>query len=105
MTFDELINSLMSRGIEVTLTIKNGTIWYDLNTGMKSHLRIAKHDDETFKYEARYTEGTEELSWKCLVYLAQHCLCGREYMRSAWQLLLEEEGLIEIETRTKVIIK
>lgn len=105
MTFDELIESLLNRSIEVTLTMKDDVIWYDLNTGMKSHLRIAKHDDETFKYDTRYSEGTEELSWKCLTYLARHCLHGREYMSSAWQLLLQEEGFIEIETTTKVIIK
>lgn len=103
MTFDELIESLMNRGIEVTLTMKDDIIWYDLNTGMKSHLRIARHNTETFKYETRYSDGIEELSWKCLIYIARHCLHGREYMTRAWQLILQEEGLIE--TTTKVIIK
>ena len=107
MDFVDVIYYLLSEGIDITLKKIDGNVWYDLNTGMKSKLWIAPTTNGEFKFSTRYSEGVEELSIRHLLYLARHCLHGRDYMSSAWRNLLIKEGLIEVETETvtKVVLK
>ena len=58
MTFDEMIAKLLDNGIEIVLKKEDGVVWYDLQTGMKSELLIAKSPnpggDETAISKGRY---------------------------------------------------
>lgn len=105
MDFVDIIDRLLNEGIEITLKKIDGNVWYDLNTGMKSHLWIAPATNGEFKFSTRYSEGVEELDINQLLHLARHCLHGRDYMNGNWQRLLEKEGLIETETVTRIVIK
>ena len=103
MTFDELIERLLHKNIQITLEIKDGVRWYNLNTGMKSDLCIAEKDDTEIRYETRYfINGIEELTWNAVMKLAYSCMRGREYMQHSWQTLLTEEGLLKQSTKGKI---
>ncbi len=98
MTFEELIDKLLDNGIEITLIKKEGVVWYDLNTQMKSDLLVAKPLDsehgEIAITQGRYGHEGVIYDWSCLVKEVRGCLHGRDFMNGAWQeLLMKEEAL------------
>ena len=101
--FNALIYKMMEKDVNVSLLLIGDDIWYDLNTGMKSILYITPHEDNTIRYADRYNSGVVGTTWPAILMLAKQCLYGRDYMHSAWQAILIEEGLIKLETTTKVI--
>lgn len=100
--FNALIYKLMEKGVSINLFLKDNTIWYDLNTGMKSSLHITPHHGD-IQYEGRYDSGVVVATWPAILMLAKQCLYGREYMSHAWQAILISENLLKLETTTKVI--
>lgn len=90
---DQLIDRLLDNRIEITLRKVQGTIHYDLNTGMKSGLEIWLNADQ-IHWEGRYSSGTIS-SWEDLIDVAADCMCGREYASTSWlKLLVDENKLI-----------
>lgn len=106
MTFDEMIDKLLDNGIEITLKKQDGVVWYDLNTGMKSHLWIAKSPDpggdETAIAKGRYGCKGSIDTWSDLLFEVKGCLHGRDFMHSAWKELLVKEDMLEVITTTTV---
>lgn len=104
MTFEEMIDKLLDNGIQITLHKIDGIIWYDLNTGMKSHLWIAKSPfvggDETAIYQGRYDRRGSIDTWRDLMYTAKACLHGNQYMYHAWSNLLQKEDVLKATTTT-----
>lgn len=106
MTFDEMIDKLLDNGIEITLKKENGVVWYDLNTGMKSHLWIAKSPnpggDETGITQGRYEHKGSFDTWYDLLWEVRGCMHGRDFMHSAWRDLLVKEGVLKVIASTAV---
>ena len=69
--FYDLIVRLLQAGLDINLRYVDETIWYDLNIGMKSDLKIT-YIDGKYLYKGRYSEisGTfddiDDLVMKCV---------------------------------------
>lgn len=100
MHFQEMIEELAMRSIEITIMKVNEYIWYNLNTGMKSHLWIRSDNSGSKYYEARYNKSGCFNDLDELYQIAKECLCGRDYLHHAWQKILVEEGLISVQYNT-----
>jgi hypothetical protein len=101
MNFDQIIDRLLDEGIEIRLSKKEGLRWYDLDTGMKSGLSIAKNNDGLCLYQRRYDEG-EFGDYFDLLELVKGCRCGNDYANPKWVELLVSEGLLTKVTKTTV---
>ena len=104
MSFQEMIEELVHRGIEVTLMKVNEHIWYNLNTGMKSHLWIRPGSFGVNFYEARYDESGTFTDLDELFQIAKNCMHGRDYLHHGWQKVLVEEGLITVQYHNTRIV-
>lgn len=103
MALEKIIEKLLDAEIEITLTKKDGVVWYNLNTQMKSGLSVSKQKNEFF-YKARYSEGNFE-DYEDVLFLAKECLHGRDFANEKWIDLLKKEGVLQVETETKVSYK
>lgn len=114
---DKIIEYFVDKGIEITIDKhEDYGIYYDLNTGMKSHchlvfkggyIRIHKrYGDVTAiitsmeDFEFQLDNIINEICWE-----VKDCLCGRDYMSSYWADLLVELGLLTKHVETVVTYK
>ena len=82
--FEDLIDELLREGLDISLFYADDTRWYDLNTGMKSDLKIALVGDRCI-YKGRYTEIYGEIDdIHDIRRVGERCLCGRDYMSGSW---------------------
>jgi hypothetical protein len=102
MTFDAIIDNLMDKNITISLLKEDGVVWFDLHTGMKSHLHIAKGENGKHKYRARYGVAGEFETFDELARIAASCMCGRDYLSDAWELILIDAGCLQKITQTTV---
>lgn len=83
--FDEMLMKVLKSGVDVTMTMVDDVLWYDLNTGMKSEMMV------TFTarclYKSRYESGTV-FNFDHLLSLVEDCKCGRDFMNPQWEKLL-----------------
>ena len=98
MTFQQILHKLLENNIEIVMSKVNSTVWYNLDTRMKSDLLIAEKDGK-FIYKARYSAGEFE-TYKELLGLATDCLHGRDFANSRWVSLLVSEGYLRATTTT-----
>lgn len=78
-------------------TDKEGKIYLDLNTGMKSHAHMYIFPDHII-IRKRYNESVlidldtsvEDHVWGSIIRAIESCACGREYVSYGWARLLEE---------------
>jgi hypothetical protein len=103
MTFQKIISRLLDEKITITIFKEDGLIWYDLNTGMKSHLYIA--DDGEFKYKGRYDKEGEFETFEDLLSIVSGCRYGRDFANEDWMNLLVKEELLEKVVETKITYK
>lgn len=111
---DQIIEYLVNKGIDITISkSKDYGVYYDLNTGMKSHCHLVFKGDYIHIHK-RYGDVTSivtsmedfefqldniinEICWE-----VKDCLCGRDYMSSYWADLLVELGLLKKHVETVV---
>ena len=93
MTFQEIISRLLDEKISITLFKEDNVVWYDLNTGMKSHLHIA--DDGEFKYKGRYNKEGKFETFDDLLSIVSGCRYGRDFANANWMDLLVKEEVLE----------
>lgn len=87
--------------------------YYDLNTGMKSHAHVVFLEDmleihkryDTIEYVSmnrHFDDVIDQICWA-----VKDCLCGRDYLSSAWESILVDGGYLkkQVETTTKVSYK
>lgn len=88
--FQQLLVDLMQKGLEIKMFMEQDTLWFDLNTGMKSHLHITFDEGaECARYRARYDEtGTIE-DWDDLMIVVRDCDHGRGFANYAWHEILK----------------
>lgn len=82
--FYDLIVNLLQEGLDINMRYVDETIWYDLNTGMKSDLKIT-YIDGKFLYKGRYSEISGVFDdIDDLRSIGRECMCGRDYMSGCW---------------------
>lgn len=88
--FNEMIEKVLSEGIEVTMSMDKETkiVWYDMNTQMKSELQIA-HDGEKCVFKARYNHTGEIRDYDDLLDEVRGCEHGRDFGNEVWFKVLE----------------
>ena len=99
--FDTLIETLVTKGIEITIKLDESKIVYDLNTEMKSHLYL--HYDATenlCRCFGRYENEGIITDYNDLLWEVKSCLHGRDFGNSVWTDLLIEERVLEVEVIT-----
>lgn len=109
---DQIIEYLVNKGIDITISkSKDYGIYYDLNTGMKSHAHMVFVGmDDCIKIYMRYGEQdsvdlidkTLDEAIEDLCYIVKGCLHGRDFMSSNWADLLVELGILTKHVETKV---
>lgn len=98
----EWFNEILKAGVPVSIIYQNDEIWYDLNTGAKSHLHIRPTDDGKYAINTRY-DGTQVVSIRGIVdvvRLVRQCMCGLDYVNDSWINLMIKHGAAE-----EVVIK
>ncbi len=98
----QTMNSLALKGHSITIRSKDGKVFYDMDTMAKSHLHIyAIPVDNKLKWEARYDRAGEidletcgeNLEEEITNIVFNECLCGKDYVSSAWLERFSEYGL------------
>lgn len=112
---DKIIEYFVDKGIEITIgKHEDYGIYYDLNTGMKSHAHMVFVGmDDYIKVYMRYGEHdsvdlmnkTLEESIEDLCHIIKGCLHGRDFISSNWADLLVELGLLTKHVETVVTYK
>lgn len=100
----EWFTEILKAGVPVSIIYQNDEIWYDLNTGAKSHLHIQPLDNGKYAINTRY-DGLQVVSihnTDDVVRLVRHCMCGRDYANDGWINLMLKHGVAE-EVVTKTI--
>lgn len=110
---EELINLLVVNDIEITIR-NNGTygIYYDLNTGMKSHAYVVFEPEKILIY----TRGSDEPEVISLMHsldevvdalceIIKDCMWGRNSGNEVWMEFLVKKGVLEKEVKTHTTIK
>jgi len=98
--FDSIIDYLLDNSISITLSKDSkGVRWYDLNTQMKSDLKVSYQCGELC-YEGRYNiKGTcpnlTDLLWQL-----KECMCGRDFANPEMIRLLVKNGMLTVNTTT-----
>ena len=89
--FNQMIKKVLQNNIDVTMSMHSDhVIWYDLNTKMKSDLRIALIDGVCV-YQSRYDRGFI-LDFDQLLFQVSECICGRDFGNHHWFKLLADNG-------------
>ena len=89
--FAEMLMEVVKGGVEISMFYHKEGFWFNMNTGMKSHLFVTYDEEkEVCVYEGRYDvtgtiEDLDELLWA-----VRKCDYGRGFMNGAWVELLGE---------------
>jgi hypothetical protein len=98
--FDSIIDYLLSNNITLNLKLDTvGNRWYDLNTQMKSGLKVA-FVDGAMVYEGRYDVKGTLYDIDDLFVAVRDCMHGRDYACSNWIDLLVKHGSLTVKTET-----
>lgn len=111
----KLVNYLLENNIKLTIfyptniekheiTSDEKVLFIDLNTYMKSDVYIYEYKGNVYA-DTRYKTGLRIENLHDLLDCASDAICGRDFMSYNWQVLLEKEGYIEIETKQTQTIK
>lgn len=83
--FQELLVALMRKGLHIDMFMEKGVLWFNLNTGMKSHLHVKYNEDlQRAEYRARYDTRGVITDWDDLMIVVRECDHGRGFANSTW---------------------
>lgn len=103
MQVPEFIEELVKKGIEVTIGFSDKYgIYFDMNTGAKSHCHLVYNDKNILTAYMRYGEDETIRDLYDLYWCVKGCMYGRDYINSAWAKILVEEEILKKKTETKV---
>lgn len=96
MTQHPFILELMKLGVSVSLVLHSDEVFYDLNTGMKSHFHIHFYNDRngSVKTITRYNgeRMTNVYSIEDLIFMVRDCMCGRDFYNYEWDAVFKKYG-------------
>lgn len=98
-----IIEYFVNKGIHITIDkSEDYGIYYDLNTGMKSHahmvfhanfikiyMRYGEHNSVDITDKSSLDEVIEEIC-----YIVKGCMYGRDFLNGAWEKLLIEKDIL-----------
>lgn len=99
----KLIQALALKGHMITVQSKNGKMFYDMNTGAKSHLHVyAEEQSGKLLWEARYdqsgemelSDDVEQMVDDITSIVHSKCMCGRDFVNSSWLERFIEYGYV-----------
>ena len=109
---EEVIKSLVKRGVRgITVCVsRQGDLFYDLNTGAKSHLHLYEDFTLEGRYDHKYTldaYDTEDIEGILteVFFCFRDCLHGRAYYNDDWMKLGVSLGLVEEQVKTTTAYK
>ena len=90
---EEAILLVLNNGgiVDLILNKEYGYIEYNLNTGMKSGLRLYEKDNEVWTI-TRYNKEERMTEIDDILDTARDCLCHRDYAAYAWIKILKDYG-------------
>lgn len=92
--FQQMLVDLMKQGLHINMFMEEGTLWFDLNTGMKSHLHLKYNEKEgVAEYRGRYDATGVITDMDDLEITVRGCNHGRGFCNSAWHGILR--GILE----------
>ena len=77
--------------VDLNLNEEHGYIEYNLNTGMKSGLRLYEKGNEVWAI-TRYNDDERMTDINSILDTARDCLFGRDYAAYAWIKILNDYG-------------
>lgn len=89
--FQKLLMDLMRKGVRPEMFLEGGRVWFDLNTGMKSHLHIS-YDKGTVVYHGRYGVTGTISDWDALILVVRNCDYGRGFASYPWHYILNDDS-------------
>lgn len=109
VTVNELIKELLDRDVHVELELTEyGQLGYNVNTGAKSGLVLVEDSEQNWLmcFKRYDKDATISLNADLVTVLynltaeVKDCMCHRDYVSSAWLYIMEEFGLVKVETTT-----
>lgn len=92
--FQQMLVDLMRQGLYIEMFMVDGVLWFNMNTGMKSHLHLTYNEKEGFaEYRGRYDATGVITSMDDLESVVRGCNYGRGFCNSAWYVILK--GILE----------
>jgi hypothetical protein len=83
--FQQMLVDLMNQGLRIDMFIEQDTLWFDLNTGMKSHLHITYDEaDQIAKFRGRYDKQGVITDLDDLLMEVRGCDYGRGFASAQW---------------------
>lgn len=113
-TIEELIKGLLVQGVSVEMVLTEyDQVGYNVNTGAKSELVLVEDCEQNWlmcfkRYDKDSVVSLEDDLNTVVCNIAREvksCMCGRDYVSEGWLSIMEEQGLVEIETVTQRTIK
>jgi hypothetical protein len=92
-TLPAMLEQVLEAGVEVTLFLNKGVVYYNLNTGAKSHMHLFEVDGKYY-VDMRYDEIHEVSDFEQLVSLCAHAMHGQTYVSNAWRKVLTDRGYL-----------
>ena len=88
--FQQMLVGLMTKGLRIEMFIEDGKSWFDMATGMKSHLHLTYNEPaQTTEYRGRYDVKGTITDTEDLMLAVRDCLCGRDFMSYVWADILK----------------
>lgn len=95
---NSFITQLLEDGLTLTVSMKDGKVVYDLETGMKSECIVTELDNGMLHLSGRYDweedYDTNEHTYKDFIWhVYEACHHGREYCSAGWSELLDKYNI------------
>lgn len=93
MPLPDIIDTVLDHGVEVTLGKDIHGVFYNMNTGCKSELKLY-HNGDSFLARMRYNEVEEIDDFYALCSAVKHCMHGRDFINTRWAEILCSLGIL-----------
>lgn len=88
--FQQMLVDLMKQGLEIKMFIRADELWFDLCTGMKSHLHLSYCESiQAARYKARYDKTGIVTDMDDLLDEVRQCNYGRDFSNPVWFHILK----------------
>lgn len=89
----KLIKQLLKDGVIISgVELIDNKLYYQIDTGMKSDLKLHPRRNHCYDVKTRYQSSEEvfESTEEVIKYIFFHCLCGRDYMNDIMEELIKK---------------
>lgn len=89
----KLIKQLLKDGVIISgVELIDNKLYYQIDTGMKSNLKLHPCKNHCYDVKTRYSSSEEvfESTEEVIKYIFFHCRCGRDYMSGVMEELIKK---------------